>query len=1051
MPQTRFPRVSACLILAMVIAGWAARPVYGDEAQAMDQHLVQIEQLISQRLVPLSEHRSARPAIETMLARQGADLLNHLRSLEAVASVLPEDASVLRRRLDQLESRVEGLGGLEPLASPVAGESKALTPLGGITGRVIHTATGEGLAFVDIQVYNESGFLVAFNSTDSSGSYSVNGLENGTYFAHTVNFVNYIDELYDDGPCNSLDGCEPTNGTPILVALDGVTSGIDFGLDLGGRVEGTLTIVGGSAPFVSAQVIGPDGRVSGFVPPDDDGHYKIEGLPTASYLVAASGFGVTTVLYDGVECLGDVYTCPLDEGTPVAVAVETAVSGIDFALDRLGAITGTVTTLGTGLPIPNTLVNLWAPEGFSQDFAQTDETGFYQIDPISPGTYFVTVEDFGHLGQLYDGLRCDNPPDDCDPTGGTPVIVTVNTTTTIDVAMPRRPMGSISGTVVSEAVVGEDTGDPIPFIDLTVWDSDGNQISFPFGSTDLEGHYEVAGLDPGTYFVTAHSRSGDFIDELYEDLPCPFPGCDPTTGTPVVVLDETATTNIDFVLDRLGVISGSIRDAVIGRRIDGSARVWNTEGNFAGSAPTDGDGNYRIEGLSPGTYFVDTIDSEGYASELYDDLPCPPSSCDRTAGAPLAVALNAPVTGIDFELDIPQGIRGRVTREDTGQPLASIDINLWDTSGRDVGRATTDANGEYRTGLTPGTYFVTATSFRPFMFDGIDELYDDLPCDDLNCDPTLGTPVIISEGSVTQGINFALAPATTNCVPDLFSHCLADNRFSVRATWTDFVGETGAARADSKLTDATGTFWFFGPENVELVVKVLDACVEPFNRFWVFAGGLTNVGVELNIFDTQTGQTRIYSSRLGEAFAPIQDTDAFDTCPVARSGESEAEALVGATRRELAARVARLRAGERLQTTLTSPALVSVEAKQGACTPTATSLCLEQGRFRVESTWRTAAGETGDGQAVPLSDATGTFWFFSPDNVEALVKVLNACDLAGFENFWVFAAGLTDVEVTIRVTDTVSGEVKDYTNPQSTPFLPVQDTGAFQTCEGMGG
>ena len=61
-----------------------------------------------------------------------------------------------------------------------------------------------------------------------------------------------------------------------------------------------------------------------------------------------------------------------------------------------------------------------------------------------------------------------------------------------------------------------------------------------------------------------------------------------------------------------------------------------------------------------------------------------------------------------------------------------------------------------------------------------------------------------------------------------------------------------------------------------------------------------------------------------------------------------------------------------------------------------------------------------------------------------LVKVLNACALNS--RFWTFAGGLTDVQVVMTVTDTRTGAVKSYTNPQGTPFQPIQDTGAFDTC-----
>ena len=45
-----------------------------------------------------------------------------------------------------------------------------------------------------------------------------------------------------------------------------------------------------------------------------------------------------------------------------------------------------------------------------------------------------------------------------------------------------------------------------------------------------------------------------------------------------------------------------------------------------------------------------------------------------------------------------------------------------------------------------------------------------------------------------------------------------------------------------------------------------------------------------------------------------------------------------------------------------------------------------------------------------------------------------------------FAGGLTDVHVTLRVTDTTNGTMKTYDNPQGAKYQPIQDTNAFATC-----
>ncbi|HYO16310.1 MAG TPA: Calx-beta domain-containing protein [Thermoanaerobaculia bacterium] len=118
------------------------------------------------------------------------------------------------------------------------------------------------------------------------------------------------------------------------------------------------------------------------------------------------------------------------------------------------------------------------------------------------------------------------------------------------------------------------------------------------------------------------------------------------------------------------------------------------------------------------------------------------------------------------------------------------------------------------------------------------------------------------------------------------------------------------------------------------------------------------------------------------------------------------------------------------------------------CQPSATTMCLNNGRFQVRTRWRTADGQQGEGQAEGLSHETGFFWFFGRENVEMIVKALDGCGVN--QRFWVFAGGLTDVEVEMEVTDTSTGAVRTYLNPRGNAFLPIQDTSAFPTCDVSG-
>jgi streptogramin lyase len=118
----------------------------------------------------------------------------------------------------------------------------------------------------------------------------------------------------------------------------------------------------------------------------------------------------------------------------------------------------------------------------------------------------------------------------------------------------------------------------------------------------------------------------------------------------------------------------------------------------------------------------------------------------------------------------------------------------------------------------------------------------------------------------------------------------------------------------------------------------------------------------------------------------------------------------------------------------------------GSCTPDDTTLCLNGGRFQVKVVWQDFQGNTGDGHVVALAGTadSGLFWFFGPANWELLIKVLNGCGVNG--RVWVFAAASTDVAYTITVTDSQTGEQRQYTNPLGSAASAVTDTAAFASC-----
>jgi hypothetical protein len=120
--------------------------------------------------------------------------------------------------------------------------------------------------------------------------------------------------------------------------------------------------------------------------------------------------------------------------------------------------------------------------------------------------------------------------------------------------------------------------------------------------------------------------------------------------------------------------------------------------------------------------------------------------------------------------------------------------------------------------------------------------------------------------------------------------------------------------------------------------------------------------------------------------------------------------------------------------------LRSLADESEICVNSQHTACLQGGRFRVEAGWQTPE-LAGSAQLGVIDGDSATFWFFHQGNIELTVKVLDACD--GFERHWVFVSGLTNVQVLLTVTDTETGRVRRYFNPQGRVFAPVHDVGAF--------
>ena len=549
----------------------------------------------------------------------------------------------------------------------------ALAREGIFTGTVRRASDGSGIGGLHVHVYNASTSLVNTGTslspvtTGLDGTYSVGGLSPGIYFARVsigssspTGGIDFIPELYGGLLCPRhvpVTDCRIASGAPIVVNEGATTSGIDFSLDAGATISGTVVSDGTLAPLANVPVAAFAGTVQvadaagfGTIGTDGAGQYTIRGLPPGTYRVRTMSRpsppnNYVNEWYSEV-CVG----CP---GVPAGVAVGSGalVTGINFSLATGGAISGRVTCAPGSVRVAGPQIHAYSASGLLVRTiqVQTDALGCsssdYLIEGLPTGQYFLLARDVPQdpvnimlpeggdlIDELYNDVVC--VAADCDVRRGTPVAVTAGSTTSgVDFALARG--ASI---------------DVFPTPPLSIFDARGvelvsvvrQNIGFPL--------MQFVGLPAGTYFVKIR-------DTLQFGIVCP--DCPPTSGTPILIPPGTASLNMPLPVPPSQRVSGTVRNVVGNTPLSTiGVELYTDAGRRGGSAVTDLFGNYSISSVVPGTYFLRTVNDRGFVDRLYSDVEC--ASCDVRNGTPITVTSGSDVVGIDITLSAGGVLSGKV-------------------------------------------------------------------------------------------------------------------------------------------------------------------------------------------------------------------------------------------------------------------------------------------------------------------------------------------------------------------------------------------------------
>ncbi|MCB1035351.1 MAG: hypothetical protein KDD47_16120, partial [Acidobacteria bacterium] len=172
-------------------------------------------------------------------------------------------------------------------------------------------------------------------------------------------------------------------------------------------------------------------------------------------------------------------------------------------------------------------------------------------------------------------------------------------------------------------------------------------------------------------------------------------------------------------------------------------------------------------------------------------------------------------------------------------------------------------------GVSEREVWVTATDFSTGRTRTFHHLPGDL-CGQVAFSSFGDEPLVPTQTSSESRAPTPPGPGETAALPDetcpvpLDAHLLQGNRFAVQVRWQTRRGggRQGTARPASS-SEESATYSFFRPENLDLLVQVLDRRQET-GHFQVRWGALTDVAYQIDVTDLSTCELRTYTHSEGD-------------------------------------------------------------------------------------------------------------------------------------------------------------------------------------------
>ncbi|MBC1565679.1 SdrD B-like domain-containing protein [Listeria booriae] len=580
-----------------------------------------------------------------------------------------------------------------------------------LNGNKIQDNGEKGVAGIQVKLYNDQGQVVKTVTTDATGKYLFDNLDDGTYYLNVD-----VNNLPSDEKLFSAEGINPSDGNSSYFTIsNGSTVTGNFFTFTPVKQVGTSSIkdamfedLNGNSQKdsgengvagIKVQLYSDQGELIQTSTTDANGEYAFTEIPNGTYYIHVDTATIPSneKLYTTQGIGGD------GNSGYITITGDQSITGYHFGLyPQRGTIqsfvyndvNGNGQKDGSEAGIPNVTVSLYDYAGNKVGTAVTDSTGAYGFS-VQPGRYYAQANipsGYQYASSTYYGAD--------GSTGYFTVGNEQNLRNELNLGLKTTANSSVAGSVKS------DQGAGLSGVTVELHDVQGNTIATQ--KTDASGNYSFQQVAQGDYYTKV------LIPTDYSFVSGQGYGSDGNSNY-VHATGDNAITGYSVTLKQQANanISGLINTTTDAGVSDQNVSLYNVDGTLVKTVATAADGSFAFGSLPAGDYYVKAPIPGGYTFASSNGFGSDGNSYY------LHVGNNDTINNLRLTLAQETGqIRSTVFEDlnkngtqETGEVgILGATVTLYNTDGTVKATTKTDSNGLYVfENIAPSNYYVKVT------------------------------------------------------------------------------------------------------------------------------------------------------------------------------------------------------------------------------------------------------------------------------------------------------------------------------------------------------